>query len=74
MKKIFLAFLITGCSTTAYAYSGSELLSQCRNFLQILEGGKTEKQVAFQAGLCGGYVLGVQQGFVASTELADVCL
>ena len=72
MKIIFLAFLITSCSTTAYAYSGSDLLSQCRNFLQILEGGQTEKQVAFQAGLCGGYVLGVQQGFVASSELADV--
>jgi len=72
MKKIILAFLITGCSTMANAYSGSELLSQCKNFLQILEGGQTEKQDTFQAGLCGGYVLGVQEGFIASSELADV--
>ncbi len=29
-------------------------------------------QDTFQAGLCGGYVLGVQEGFIASSELSDV--
>ncbi len=72
MKKIILALLIAGYSTMANAYSGSELLSQCKIFLQILEGGQSEKKDTFQAGLCGGYVLGVQEGFIASSELADV--
>jgi hypothetical protein len=72
MKKIILAFLIAGCSNMANAYSGSELLSQCRIFFQILEGGQPGMQDTFQAGLCGGYVLGVQEGFIASSELADV--
>jgi len=72
MKKIILAFLIAGCSTTANAYSGSELLTQCKKFLNILEGGQSEMQDTFQAGLCGGYVLGVQEGFIASSELSDV--
>ncbi len=72
MKKIILAFLITGCSTTANAYSGSELLTQCKIFLKILAGSQAEMQESFQAGLCGGYVLGIQEGFIASSELADV--
>ena len=72
MKKIILAFLITGFSASANAFSGSELLSECKKFLQILEGRQSEIQDAFQAGLCGGYVLGVQEGFIASSELADV--
>jgi len=72
MKKIILVFLIAGFSTTVNAFPGSELLSQCRNFVQILDGGKTELQAALQAGLCGGYVLGVQEGFIASSELADM--
>lgn len=72
MKKFILAFLIACFSTTANAYSGSELLGQCRIFLQILDGGQPEMQDTFQAGLCGGYVLGVQEGFIASSELADV--
>lgn len=72
MKKIILAFLIAGYSTTANAFSGAELLTECKKFLQILEGSQTEMQDTFQAGLCGGYVLGVQEGFIASSELADV--
>lgn len=29
-------------------------------------------QETLMAGLCGGYVLGVQEGFIASSELADL--
>ena len=72
MKKFILALLITGFSTTGNAFSGSELLSQCNHFVQILEGGQTELQATLQAGLCGGYVLGVQEGFIASSGLADM--
>ena len=72
MKKIILAFLITGFSATANALSGSELLAECKKFLQILEGSQSNMQDTFQAGVCGGYVLGVQEGFIASSELADV--
>ena len=72
MKKIILACLITGLSTTANAFSGSDLLAQCKNFVQILEGDQPDIKLALQAGLCGGYVLGVQEGFLASSELADI--
>jgi len=72
MKKIILACLIAGLSTTANAFSGSDLLAQCKNFVQILEGGQPALQETLQAGLCGGYVLGVQEGFIASSELADI--
>jgi hypothetical protein len=72
MKKIIFACLITSLSTTANAFSGSELLSQCKNFVQILDGGKPALQETLQAGLCGGYVLGVQEGFNASSELTDI--
>ena len=72
MNKIALAFLITGFSATVNAFPGSELLGQCRSFVQILDGGQVEVKVALQAGLCGGYVLGVQEGFIASSDLADM--
>ena len=72
MRKIILACLITGLSTTANAFPGSDLLAQCKNFVQILEGGKPVLQETLQAGLCGGYVLGVQEGFIASSELTDI--
>ena len=72
MKKIILACLITGLSTMANAFSGSELLAQCKDFVRILDGGKPVLQETLQAGLCGGYVLGVQEGFNASSELTDI--
>ena len=72
MKNLILALLITTFSSTAGAFSGSDLLGQCQKFMQILEGGQTVLQDALQAGLCGGYVLGVQEGFIASSELADM--
>jgi len=72
MIKIILVLLVTGFSTTVNAFSGSELLSQCRNFVQILDGDPAKLKVALQAGLCGGYVLGVREGFIASSELADM--
>ncbi len=72
MKSVILAFILAGISTTANAFSGSDLLSQCKNFIQILDGGQPGLQPALQAGLCGGYVLGVQEGFIASSDLADM--
>jgi len=73
MKKIvILVLLLAGFSTTANAFSGADLLTQCRNFVQILDGGETDLQLTLQAGLCGGYVLGVQEGFIASSGLADL--
>ena len=72
MKKIVLVCFATLISTTANAFSGADLLSQCRNFVEIIEGGQTDLKHTFQAGLCGGYVLGVQEGFIASSELSDV--
>jgi hypothetical protein len=72
MKKIILAILVTGCSTTVNAFSGSDLLSQCKNFVQIIGGSQPALQETLQAGLCGGYVLGVQEGFIASSGLADI--
>lgn len=72
MKKTILALLIACCSTTASAFSGSDLLKQCKDFMQILDGDKTDLQHTLQAGLCGGYVLGVQEGFIASSELAFI--
>ena len=70
MKNITLAFLMLVFSTTVNAFSGAELLSQCKNFMQILDGDKTDVKQTLQAGLCGGYILGVQEGFVASSELS----
>ena len=72
MKKIFLASLFLAFSTTANAFSGADLLAQCKKFVQILDGGKPELQQTLEAGLCGGYVLGVQDGFLASSELTDI--
>ena len=72
MKQLMLAVLLACFSATAGAFSGSELLGQCKNFVQILDGDKTDLKQALNAGLCGGYVLGVQEGFVASSELAFI--
>ena len=71
MKKLIPAILMFTISTSAgAAFSGADLLGQCRKFVEIIEGGKTDLQHTLQAGLCGGYVLGVQDGFHASSELA----
>ena len=72
MKKFIFAFLVFTASTSANAFSGADLLSQCKDFVQIIEGGKTDLRHTLQAGLCGGYVLGVQEGFVASSELSFI--
>ena len=72
MKQSILALLLTCVTTTAGAFPGSELLDQCRQFLRILDGEKTDLHQTLNAGLCGGYVLGVQEGFVASSELAFI--
>jgi aspartate/glutamate racemase len=72
MNKYTLAFLMAFLPTMASAFSGADLLSQCKNFVQIIDGGKTDLQHTLQAGLCGGYVLGVQEGFIASSELASI--
>jgi hypothetical protein len=72
MKKLFLASLFLAFSTTANAFTGADLLTQCKNFVQILDGARPEIQQTLEAGLCGGYVLGVQDGFLASSELADI--
>jgi hypothetical protein len=72
MKKIFLAAILLAFSTTANAFTGADLLAQCNKFVQILDGGKPELQQTLEAGLCGGYVLGVQDGFLASSELTDI--
>jgi len=72
MKKIILAPLFLAFSTTANAFSGADLLAQCKNFVQVLDGARPELQQTLEAGLCGGYVLGVQEGFLASSELTDI--
>jgi hypothetical protein len=72
MKKVIIALLIGGFSTTVNAFSGADLLAQCKHFVEIIDGSKADTQGVLQAGLCGGYVLGVQEGFIASSELADV--
>jgi len=76
MKNILLALLIFGVSASVSAstntYSGADLLTQCTKFVQIIEGEKTDLQHTLDAGLCGGYVLGVQEGFIASSELAII--
>lgn len=72
MKKIIFALLIAGSSTTVNAFSGADLLAQCKHFVDIIDGSQSKSQGILQAGLCGGYVLGVQEGFIASSELADV--
>ena len=59
-------------SSTANAFSGAELLGQCKDFEEIIKGGETNLKQTLQAGLCGGYVLGVQEGFIASSELSDI--
>ena len=72
MNKFILAVLIVFLPAAANAFSGADLLGQCRNFVQIIDGDKTDLQHTLQAGLCGGYVLGVQEGFIASSELAFI--
>lgn len=72
MKKTVLALLIFSISASANAFSGADLLAQCTKFVQIIEGEKTDLQHTLDAGLCGGYVLGVQEGFIASSELAVI--
>jgi hypothetical protein len=72
MKKIFLALLFAAFSTTANGYTGADLLEQCEQFMQILDGARPEVKQTLDAGLCGGYVLGVQDGFLASTELTEI--
>ena len=70
MKKLIFAVLVLTFSTSASALSGADLLSQCQKFLEIIEGGKTDLKHTLQAGLCGGFVLGVQDGFKAASELS----
>jgi hypothetical protein len=72
MKKLICAVIVFTVSTSASAFSGSDLLGQCQKFVEIIEGGKTDLNHTLQAGLCGGYVLGVQEGFAASSELAQI--
>ena len=72
MKKIFAAMLFAAFSTSANGYTGADLLVQCNKFVQILDGARPELQQTLDAGLCGGYVLGVQDGFLASSELTDI--
>ncbi len=72
MKKTVLALLIFSISASANAFSGADLLAQCTKFVQIIEGEKTDLQHTLDAGLCGGYVLGVQEGFIASSELTVI--
>ena len=55
MKKLIPAILLFAFSTSASAaFSGADLLGQCRKFVEIIEGGKTDLQHTLQAGLCGG--------------------
>lgn len=72
MKNTVLALLIFSISASANAFSGADLLAQCSKFVEIIEGEKTDLQHTLEAGLCGGYVLGVQEGFIASSELAAI--
>ena len=72
MKQLIYALLLAGFSTTVNAFSGADLLGQCKKFVEIIDGGETDLKHTLQAGLCGGYVLGVQEGFIASSELADI--
>ena len=72
MKKIIMLCFTAALSSTANAFSGAELLGQCKNFEEIVEGGETNLKQTLRAGLCGGYVLGVQEGFIASSELSNI--
>jgi hypothetical protein len=72
MKKLVMLCFAAALSSTANAFSGAELLGQCKNFEEIVKGGETNLKHTLQAGLCGGYVLGVQEGFIASSELSDI--
>jgi hypothetical protein len=72
MKKTFLALLFAAFSTAANGFTGADLLDQCKDFEQILDGAQPEIKQTLDAGLCGGYVLGVQDGFLASSELTEI--
>jgi hypothetical protein len=72
MKKFILVLLFATVPATVNAFTGADLLAQCNNFIQILDGAQPEIQPTLEAGLCGGYVLGVQEGFLASTELVNI--
>lgn len=72
MKKFIIVCIAAAMSTTANAFSGAELLGQCKKFEEIIKGSETNLKHTLEAGLCGGYVLGVQEGFVASSELSDI--
>lgn len=72
MKKLIMLCFFAALSSTANAFTGAELLGQCKTFEEIIKGGETNLKDALQAGLCGGYVLGVQEGFIASSELSDI--
>ena len=70
MNKAIFAILVSCLPVTANAFSGSDLLSQCREFVKILEGENVDLKQTLNAGLCGGYVHGIQEGFDAASELA----
>ncbi len=69
MNRFLYILLISLVSTSVQALTGEELFNQCRDFIQILEGEKIDMHRTFEAGMCGGYILGVQEGFNASSEL-----
>ena len=69
MIKILYMLPIAFLSTAVNAFTGEELFNQCKDFIQIMEGEKTNLHGTFDAGTCGGYVLGVREGFHASNEL-----
>ena len=70
MRSLIYTLLIFAASTSVNAFSGADLLDQCRKFVEIIEGGKTDLKHTLDAGLCGGYVHGVQEGFIASSHLS----
>ena len=74
MKKIVLGLIAATLSTSANAaaYSGADLLGQCKNFVEIINGTRVDLKQSLDAGLCGGYVLGVQEGFIASSRLSNI--
>lgn len=69
MNKFLYIFLLFFVSSSVNAFSGEELFNQCRDFIKIMEGEKVDLHHTFDAGMCGGYILGVREGFNGSTEL-----
>ncbi|UCB55458.1 MAG: hypothetical protein JSW45_02710 [Thiotrichales bacterium] len=72
MTKAVIAVLIACLSSAAHAFSGADLLGQCKDFVRALDGEKIDLNQSLQAGLCGGYIHGVQEGFTASSELSFI--